>query len=334
MHGKRKVICVHTCDVKRFVIFALILTAMPAVMPPALAQTPAATTTNQPTDIGLLFFQVGEATFAQARWREALEAFEKVPQGHAKYDTAQERLATIKAKMKEAAATSTNAAPVSTPGPVAIVEGVTFKGSVTIEQKAGEDDIRRSRSNILVWLTRPGLPPGKPVEGLKLEQKDKAFVPKLLVVPVGSTVDFPNSDSIFHNVFSLSKTNPFDLGLYKKPKSQQWKFEKPGLVDVFCNIHQDMVAYIYVMNSPYYAITNAEGVFEIQNVAPGTYALKGWHERAPKLFEQEVEVKAGGTDVTLTMTDDPELANKKHPRKDGTPYKNTSYGDDSGPGGY
>ncbi len=320
--------------VKRFIIFVIPFLCATCFVHTSCGQAPVRTQTNAPTDVGLLFFQVGEATFSQQRWREALEAYQKVPQDNAKYAEAQEKIAAVKVKMTEIADASSNAPPASVTNAAPAVAGVAFKGKVVIEQNAGEGDIRRSRSNILVWLTRTGLAAPKPVEGLKLEQKDKAFVPKLLVVPVGSTVEFPNSDAIFHNVFSVSKTNPFDLGLYKKPKSSTHTFDKPGLVEVFCNIHQDMVAYIYVMNTPYYAITTTEGAFEIPNVAPGEYIMKGWHERAPKLFEQEVEVKAESPEMSLTLTDDPELANKKHPRKDGTPYKNTSYDSDGGAGGY
>jgi hypothetical protein len=100
------------------------------------------------------------------------------------------------------------------------------------------------------------------------------------VVPVGGTVEFPNQDSIFHNVFSLSGENRFDLDLYKRPKSGSWTFRHPGLVRVYCNIHPQMSAVVLVRDNPYYTLAAQDGAFVIEDVPAGQYTLRAWHERA------------------------------------------------------
>jgi hypothetical protein len=132
----------------------------------------------------------------------------------------------------------------------------------------------------VVYLERaPGgafeLPePGRAV----MDQKDQTFVPHVLAVTVGTTVDFPNSDLTFHNVFSLSKTKAFDLGRYSRGRSKSVRFDRPGVVQVFCDIHSHMSAYILVFAHRYFAITDHEGSFAITGVPPGSYTLAVWHE--------------------------------------------------------
>ncbi len=110
--------------------------------------------------------------------------------------------------------------------------------------------------------------------------KDKTFVPRVAVVPVDGSVLFPNQDPVFHNVFSVSGANRFDLDLYKKPKSGAWVFRHPGLVRVYCNIHPQMSAYVLVRDNPFWARPSEGGSFEIQDVPPGAWVVKAWHERA------------------------------------------------------
>ena len=109
-------------------------------------------------------------------------------------------------------------------------------------------------------------------------QRDQAFVPHVLAITVGTTVDFPNSDPFFHNVFSLSKTSPFDLGRYSRGKSKAVRFDRPGIVRVFCDIHSHMSAFILVFAHRFFAVTDAAGRYEIAGVPPGTYTLRVWHE--------------------------------------------------------
>jgi plastocyanin len=111
-----------------------------------------------------------------------------------------------------------------------------------------------------------------------MDQRDQTFVPHVLAITVGTTVDFPNSDLTFHNVFSLSKTKSFDLGRYSRGKSKSVRFDRPGVVQVFCDIHSHMSAYILVFAHRYFAVTDRAGAYTIGRVPPGTYTLAVWHE--------------------------------------------------------
>jgi plastocyanin len=117
-----------------------------------------------------------------------------------------------------------------------------------------------------------------PVGRVRMDQRNEQFVPRLLAVTVGTIVDFPNSDAKFHNVFSLSKTHPFDLGRYPPGKSGFERFDRPGLVRVFCDIHSHMSGYILVFSHRYFAVTDAEGRYAMPRVPAGTYTLLLWSE--------------------------------------------------------
>jgi plastocyanin len=111
-----------------------------------------------------------------------------------------------------------------------------------------------------------------------MDQRNETFVPHVLAITTGTTVDFPNSDRFYHNVFSLSKTRPFDLGRYAAGNSRPIRFDRAGIVRVFCDIHSHMNAYILVFNHPFFAMTDAEGRYRIENVPPGTYGVIAWNE--------------------------------------------------------
>jgi plastocyanin len=111
-----------------------------------------------------------------------------------------------------------------------------------------------------------------------LDQRNETFVPHVLAITTGTTVDFPNSDRIYHNVFSLSKTRTFDLGRYAAGRSQSIRFDRPGIVRVFCDIHSHMNAFILVFNHRFFAVTDADGRYQIDNVPPGTYNVVAWNE--------------------------------------------------------
>jgi len=112
----------------------------------------------------------------------------------------------------------------------------------------------------------------------RMNQINEQFVPRVLAITTGTTVDFPNSDRIYHNVFSLSKPRSFDLGRYAKGMSRAVRFERPGIVRVFCDIHSHMSAWVLVFNHPFFATTDEDGRYAIPNVPPGTYSLAVWHE--------------------------------------------------------
>jgi hemoglobin len=134
-----------------------------------------------------------------------------------------------------------------------------------------------------------------------IEQRDKTFAPHITAVPVGSTVSFPNFDKIYHNVFSLSKTNPFDLGLYKSGEMREVTFKKAGIVRLGCNIHANMSAYIVVVDAPHYAVVEGDGNFEFKSLAPGKYKVQAWSEKSAEPMQSEITIKAGENTVTLDL---------------------------------
>jgi plastocyanin len=121
----------------------------------------------------------------------------------------------------------------------------------------------------------------------------RQFRPRVIVVPQGTTVNFPNLDPFNHNVFSLNEGNTFDLGLYGRGQAENHRFTRSGLVRVYCNIHPRMSGFIVVRDNTFFAQPGADGSFTIPNVPPGTYTIKAWHERAGEL-SQEITVPAGG----------------------------------------
>lgn len=116
--------------------------------------------------------------------------------------------------------------------------------------------------------------PGRAV----LDQRNETFVPHVLAVTVGTVVDFPNNDKTFHNVFSLSRAKRFDLGRYAAGRSKSVRFDRPGLVRVFCDIHSHMSAYVLVLTHPFFSVTDTDGRFRISGVPPGQYTIVAWYE--------------------------------------------------------
>jgi len=129
-----------------------------------------------------------------------------------------------------------------------------------------------------------------------IEQKGEVFIPHVLAVRRGSTVDFPNVDPVFHNVFSLSSARTFDLGRYPKGTSKSVRFDRPGTVQVFCHMHSDMSAVVLVLDNPFFTVPAPPGQYAIEGVPPGEYRLVAWHERI-KPIVRRVRVQAGQTTV-------------------------------------
>ncbi|MFI5317432.1 MAG: hypothetical protein ACHQ6T_17160 [Myxococcota bacterium] len=147
---------------------------------------------------------------------------------------------------------------------------------------------------IVIYLESAGPPLhfDLPTRPLEIHQKDASFQPSFLVIAAGETVVMPNDDLIFHNVFSYSTPNDFDLGLYPRGDSRAKTFQYPGVVRIYCSIHESMNATIFVAPSIWHAVAGAHGEFAIRDVPPGKYRLRTWNRRLPPV-SQLVEVGTG-----------------------------------------
>src|SRR5258706_7773166 len=172
-------------------------------------------------------------------------------------------------------------------------------GKIAFVTKRGQNP---SAAETLVWVerlsdasvrTRPGT--------FQITTRNKMLVPHVLAIPVGSTVVFPNDDPISHNLFSLSSNNAFDLGLYRKGAGKSQKFDTPGIVNVYCNVHPNMSAVIQVMATPYFAFADGNGNFTVTNVPPGKYRLVAWNEQGGQ-NEVPMEITGAAAPPTIAMT--------------------------------
>jgi len=173
-------------------------------------------------------------------------------------------------------------------------------------------------ADAVVWI--PGLPGGS-ARGARLVQREKQFDPHVVVVGKGGSVSFPNSDRIFHNVFSTTPGSEFDLGLYKGGTSKDQSFAKPGVVRVFCNIHPVMTAYVVVLDQPdpVFAVSDATGRARLAGVPPGTYRVRIWHEKGGDQ-EATVEVAPGREAVFGAVLDGSRWRKEPHKDKWGEDY--------------
>ncbi|PYV61709.1 MAG: hypothetical protein DMG95_11570 [Acidobacteria bacterium] len=158
--------------------------------------------------------------------------------------------------------------------------------------------------NVVVWLSPVGTaPPVAPSakQPLRLAQHNKSFEPHVLVVPVGSVVEFPNSDRFFHNVFSLFDGKRFDLGLYEAGSVRNVSFDRPGISYIFCNIHAEMSAVVIALDTPYFGISNRKGEIVIPNVPVGRYSMKTWYETAPTETLETMSHEISVTESSSTL---------------------------------
>ena len=171
-------------------------------------------------------------------------------------------------------------------GAFSYVQGATVTARVAWEEGRGNGTSAHETRNVVLWLTptesqdKLMLPPAPTSPRARLVQKNKSFEPHILVVPVGSLVEFPNRDPFFHNVFSLFEGKRFDLGLYEAGSTRDVHFDKPGVSYIFCNIHPEMSAVVIAVQTPYYAASDARGEITIRDVPPGRYTLRVWYEAA------------------------------------------------------
>jgi len=170
-------------------------------------------------------------------------------------------------------------------------------GPGAVPRRSASDTNELGRVVIYVESVPSG-PSGESASGpLPMAQRNESFVPHVVAVARGSTVEFPNDDQVFHNVFSLSSTRTFDLGRYPRGASKSVRFDRPGVVQVFCHIHSDMSAIVLVLDNPFFAVPDTAGRYVIDHLPPGEYRVVAWHERI-KPVARRVRVGPGQV-VTL-----------------------------------
>jgi plastocyanin len=208
--------------------------------------------------------------------------------------------------------------------------GLALGGSVSGEVELTNSknlSVRKHKdyAGVVLWLEPlDRAAPPTPPKRVEMLQKDKLFQPHVLAISVGSTVDIPNFDLIFHNAFSNFSGQPFDVGLYPPRTSRSVTFKHAGIVRVFCNIHASMSAVIAVLNTPWYAVTQANGKYTIPGVPPGEYQLRIFHERAMpdnlRFLEHGITVPAGGLELPLISITETGFIPAPHLNKYGKDY--------------
>ncbi len=195
----------------------------------------------------------------------------------------------------------------------------TIQGAVRLRDMSGAE--RKDRSGVVVFLDQVVRPGGWPSDARipKIVQADMDFQPRVLPVVRGTTVGFPNEDNVFHNVFSLSKPKPFDLGIYEVGETRTVTFEETGLVRVFCNIHPKMASFVLVLQNPHFAVTDAEGRFVLTGLPDGEYTLRSWHElgggTTQKVVLRDADLHSADIDIQETRK------SVAHKTKFGKPYR-------------
>jgi plastocyanin len=200
---------------------------------------------------------------------------------------------------------------------------VTVTGQVEVSK--GTDS-----SNAVVWLsavgTQASVPASSHRQSAQLLQKNKTFSPHLLVVQVGTAVQFPNRDPFFHNVFSLFEGKRFDLGLYEAGSTRSVVFNRPGVSYIFCNIHPEMSAVVVALETPYYGVSDNKGLVTIPNVPAGMYDLEVWHERvlAENLesLKRIVQISAASNSLGVIRLISQRNLSPAHKNKYGRDYDN------------
>lgn len=200
--------------------------------------------------------------------------------------------------------------------------GASLAGALTLVEKG--KPVADAAAAVIWFVPASGAVKPAPVRA-EIQTRDRRFIPRVTVVPAGSEVAFPNGDPILHNVFSVSPRNHFDLGLYRKGKGKSTRFSASGLVRVYCNVHQAMVAYVLVVDTPHFARPGDDGGFSLENLPAGAGTLHIWHERAV-LTTRQIELPlAQPLDITLELQPAGPVV---HLDKHGRPYRSDRRDDD------
>jgi plastocyanin len=221
--------------------------------------------------------------------------------------------------------------------PLLQAQGVSVSAKILVRSQRPAEEARHrttaNSANVVVWLV-PLQPAGpKPVDpprqtSYRLIQKNKQFSPHLLVIPTGTSVEFPNEDPFFHNVFSLFNGKRFDLGLYESGTRRSVRFDREGVSYVFCNIHPEMGAVVLALSTPYFGVSNADGNVLIHNVPVGSYRVTIWGETVQLSdaagAQRTVQISTSNVnlgEMTLQQTTDPM---QNHKNKFGEDYPLTT----------
>jgi plastocyanin len=201
----------------------------------------------------------------------------------------------------------------------ALAQDATVRGKVTVLHHSKNE---AGSSNVVVWLTPVGVSAAvRPGPVARLVQKNKEFTPHVLAITAGTTIEFPNRDPFFHDVFSIYHGKPFDLGLYESGATRKVAFTKPGLSYIFCNIHPEMSAIVLVMRTPYFSITDISGSFQISGVPRERYKVEFWYDAASEAelagLSREMEIAGDEVLPPVTLRSYPP---KGHLNKYGEPY--------------
>lgn len=202
-------------------------------------------------------------------------------------------------------------------GVMAAQQGATLVGKVTLIDRGDQEAEDLAQAVIWVDSASTEVPPPARAD---MATQDKQFVPRVVVIAVGSTVTFPNHDGFKHNVFSLSEARSFDLGLYGRGEGKSVEFPQAGVIRVYCNVHASMSGFIVVTDSPWFAQAAADGTFLIKDVPPGSYRLHAWHERAREIVTMNVTVPPQGVSGLAVTLDASGYKFKAHLNKYGQPY--------------
>jgi hypothetical protein len=196
------------------------------------------------------------------------------------------------------------------------------RGQVTVIHS--HRDREPGSSNVVVWLAPLGRNVAvAPLSSARLLQRNKEFTPHVTAVTEGTSIEFPNRDPFFHDVFSIYHGKPFDLGLYESGAVRKIVFSRPGISYIFCNIHPEMSAIVVVTRTPYFAVTGTDGKFKIKGVPPGHYRLEVWYEFASETelgsLSHELEVLPDQSSLGLINVHSSDMV-KEHLNKYEEPY--------------
>ena len=155
-------------------------------------------------------------------------------------------------------------------------QAFTISGVISLTDKQG--NTIDERHNIVIFIEGEFSAAESSTQIQKLSHKGKAFSPRVMTLSKGDSIDFLNDDNIFHNVFSVSRIQPFDLGIYPSGTSKLKSFDQPGMVRLYCNIHPNMISHVLVLNNKFHTKTDEKGYFSIEDIPAGNYKLRIWHE--------------------------------------------------------